>query len=130
MIKTTIYIPGILFISLFLSSCGGWKDNIKLSTKSVVFSGNGDSVLISTKGGGWWISSISVDDTNYAHFPGVDILADSYVIKEDCFVVERRQKYTLFIKLDENHLNVSRIVKVVLEDGDYHDGVTITQEPK
>jgi hypothetical protein len=71
-----------------------------------------------------------VDDKNYANFPGVDILSDSYVIKEDCFVVERREKYTLFIKLDENPLNVNRIVNVVLEAGDYHDGVRITQKPK
>jgi hypothetical protein len=37
---------------------------------------------------------------------------------------------TLFIKLYENPLNVNRIVNVVLEDGDYHDGVKITQKPK
>jgi hypothetical protein len=128
--KTTIYILSILLVNLCLLSCGLWKDNIKLSTKSAVFSGNGDSILITTKGGGWWISSISVDNKNYANFPGVDIISDNYVIKEDCFVVERRQKYTLFIKLDENPLIVNRIVKVVLEDGDYHDGVTITQKPK
>ena len=71
-----------------------------------------------------------MDDKNFAHFPGVDILADNYIIKEDCFVVARREKYTLFIKLDENPLNVNRIVDVVLEDGDYHDGVKITQKPK
>jgi hypothetical protein len=126
--KTTTYILSILFVNLCLSSC--WKDNIKLSTRSAVFSGNGDSILITTKGGSWWISSISVDDKNYAHFPGVDVLSDSYVIKEDCFVVERRKKYTLFIKIDENPLNVNRIVNVILEDGDYHDGVKITQKPK
>jgi hypothetical protein len=128
--KTTTYILSILFINLCLSSCGLWKDNIKLSTRSAVFNGNGDSILITTKGGGWWISSISVDDKNYAHFPGVDILSDNYVIKEDCFVFERREKYTLFIKLDENPLNVNRIVIVVLQAGDYHDGVKITQKPK
>jgi len=129
--RTITYILIIFFVNLCLSSCWGlWKDNIKLSTRSAVFSGNGDSILIATKGGGWWISSISVDDKNYANFPGVDILSDSYVIKEDCFVVERREKYTLFIKLDENPLNVNRIVNVVLEAGDYHDGVRITQKPK
>ena len=129
--RTITYILIIFFVNLCLSSCWGlWKDNIKLSTRSAVFNGNGDSILITTKGGGWWISSISVDGKNYANFPGVNILSDSYVIKEDCFVVERREKYTLFIKLDENPLNINRIVNVILEAGDYHDGVRITQKPK
>jgi hypothetical protein len=128
--RTTNYILCILFVNLCLSSCGLWKDNIKLSTKSAVFSGTGDSILIVTKGGGWWVSSISVDNKNYANFPDVDIHSDSYVIKEDCFVIERREKYTLFIKLDENPLDVNRIVIIVLEDGDFHAGVTITQKSK
>ena len=128
--KIPVYILSILIITICISSCGLWSDNIKLSIRSAVFSGNGDSILVTTKGGGWWISSISVDDKNYFDFPGIDILSDNYVIKDDCFVVERRERYNLFIKLDENPLNVNRIVSVVLEAGDYHDAVKITQKPK
>lgn len=125
--KATTYIISILIVILYLSSCGLWTDNIKLSTKSAEFSGNGDSKLITTKGSGWWISSISVAGTNYAHFTGIDILSDNYRIKEDCFVVERRNKDTLFIKLNENPLNVKRVINIVLQSGDYYAGVRITQ---
>ena len=128
--KSTTFILSILFANLCLSSCGLWKDNIKLSTRSSVFSGNGDSILITTKGGGWWLTGITVDTNRFYHFDGIDVLADSYTVKQDCFVFERRDKYTLFIKLDENPLNVNRIVNVVLQAGDYHDGVKITQKPK
>src|SRR5512135_2536312 len=118
--KLAPFITSLLFFVLCLSSCGHWHDNIKLSTKSAEFSANGDSLLITTKGGWWWVSDISVDGKHFYDFPGVDVFADSYVLKEDCFVVERREKYTLFIKLVENPLSVDRIVTVGLEAGDYH----------
>ena len=123
----------ILFLILFLSSCiikdGAWKDNIKLSAKTVEFQAKADSAIITTKGDWWWICDITVNDN---HFYGFDINPDSenYKIKQDCFIVERRDKHTLFIRLDENLLNVSRVVTVGLEAGDYFDRITIMQKAK
>jgi hypothetical protein len=128
--KITTFILSILFVNLFLSSCGGWRDNIKLSTKSAVFSGNGDSIIVTTKGGTWWLSEILVDGNHFFNFDGIDIHSDSYTIKQDCFIIERRDRYTLFIRLEENPLNDKKTVIVVLEAGDYFDRVTITQNPK
>jgi len=124
--KKVAIISFIISISTFIS-CGGWRDNIKLSVKDVVFKADGDSVLITTKGDWWWITEISVNDTNYFDFEGIDVLSDHYRITKDCFVVERRDKYTLFISMDANPLNIDRIVKVELEAGDYFDRVTIYQ---
>ncbi len=45
-------------------------------------------------------------------------------------IFERRDKHTLFIKVEENPLNAKRIITVGLEAGDYPDMVTITQKPK
>jgi len=110
---------------------GDWDDNIKLSTKAVVFSALSDSVKITTVGSWWWISDVSVNsDWFYGFNSDVNLEADSYIIKKDCFVVERRDKHTLFIKVEENPLNIQRIITVGLEAGDYFDRVTITQKPR
>jgi len=123
----------VSFITIY--SCsekkeGDWDDNIKLSTKAVEFSALVDSVTIKTGGSRWWISDISVNSNHFYNFNGISLESDSYVIKQDCFVVERRDKNTLFIKVDENPLKVQRIITVGLEAGDYFDRVTITQKPK
>ena len=132
--KLLIFSPLMLFIILLLSSCprpkGDWDDIIKLSTKSAEFSANGDSVLITTGGSWWWVSDVSVNDEWFYNFQGINLEADSYIIKENCFNVERRDKHTLFIKVYENPLSVKRIITVGLEAGDYFDRVTITQKPK
>ena len=126
----------LLFVSFItIYSCsekkeGDWDDNIKLSTKAVEFSALSDSVTIKTGGSGWWISDISVNSNYIYNFNGINIESDSYIIKQDCFWVERQDKNTLFIKVAENTLNVQRIITVGLQAGDYFDRVTITQKPR
>jgi hypothetical protein len=128
--KLPIILTWIILCILSLSSCGGWRDNIKLSRKSAEFSAAGDSIIITTKGDTWWLSSVSVDTANYYSFLGINVLSSSYTVKQDCFTIEKRDKTTLFIKLLENPLSVNRIVKVWLEAGDYFDSVKITQKAK
>jgi hypothetical protein len=127
----------LIVLTILISSCssndkpiGQWSDNIKLSVKDVVFKSTADSITIKTEGDWWWITDISVDNTNFSNFEGVNLLSDHYVIKQDCFVIERRDKNTLFIKLDKNTASVERVVFIGLEAGDYFDRVKITQAPK
>ena len=120
----------ILTIILSLLSCGGWRDNIELSTKSAEFSANGDSILITTKGDTWVLIDVIVDGKMYFNFDGIDVHAERYTVKLDYFIFERRELHAIFIKLDPNPLNLKRIVKLELQAGDYHDHVTITQNPK
>lgn len=123
----------IVLLNIFYSCSrmdGDWDDNIKLSIKNVEFSALGDSVIVTTEGSWWWINNISVND-KYFYVPNDSICElDSYLIKHDCFIVERRDKHTLFIKVDENPLNEKRIISVELEAGDYFDRVRITQNAK
>jgi len=122
----------ILSVLFHLTSCirydGHWDDNIKLSVRSAEFDARGDSVVITTKGSWWWISDVSVDNNNFYGFRGVNQQSDSYTIKQDCFVLERRDKNTLFITVEANPLNVQRIITVGFQAGDYFDRVTITQK--
>jgi hypothetical protein len=127
-----LLVSNIIFI---ISSCthnrkdGDWDDNIKLSVRTDEFTATPDSIIITTKGSWWWISDITVNDNHFYGF-GINPDSESYIIKKDCFLVERRDEHTLFIRLDENPLNVRRIVTIGLEAGDYFDRVTITQKAK
>ena len=123
----------VSFITIYSCSekeLGDWDDNIKLSTKAVEFSSLSDSVTIKTGGSGWWVSDVSVNSDWFYGFKDINLEADSYTIQQDCFVVERRDKNTLFIKVDENPLKIQRIITVGLQAGDYFDRVTITQKPR
>ncbi len=113
-----------------VSNLGDWDDCIKLSTKNVELSSGKDSVIIKTGGTGWWITHVCVNNNCFYNFENLSLTADKFLVELDCFVIERRDKNTLFIKLEENPLNVQRIVAIGLEAGDYFDGITITQKPK
>ena len=132
--KKIITLDLIIILIVAFYSCskpkGIWDDNIHLSTKNASFSASGDSVTIKTGGDWWWVSDVSVDSTWYYGFTGVDLQSDSYKIKQSCFDVERRDKNTLFIKVDANPNNVKRIITVGLQAGDYGDRVTVTQKSK
>jgi hypothetical protein len=127
----------ILFVSIFvIISCsdkedpiGQWDDNIKLSTKNVDFAVNTDSVTISTEGSWWWIDGISFEDSTYMYYlrEDINLESDSYLIKENDFVVERRDKNTLFVKIFENNTGKERTLTITLEAGDYFDRVYINQ---
>jgi hypothetical protein len=117
-----------LYYCINILEIGKWDDNIHLSAKEFTFNASGDSAIIKTGGTSWWLSGISVDTTYYYSFTDANMLADKYSIKKDCFLVERRDKNTLFVRVDANPLNVIRIIIVGFEAGDYFDRVTITQK--
>ncbi len=130
----------ILILSVFfMISCsdkedpiGKWDDNIKLSTKNVDFSSEIDSVTVTTEGDWWWIDGISFEDSTYSYYhrDDIDLESDSYIITEEEFIVERRDKNTLFIKINENNSGIERKMNISLEAGNYFDNVTIVQSAK
>lgn len=127
----------ILILSVFLiSSCsdkedpiGKWNDNIKLSTKNVEFAAKTDSITITTGGDWWWIDGVSLGDSTYIYYDREDINleSNSYIIKENYFIVERRDKNTLFVKLVENNSGNERLMTIFLQAGDYFDYIHIKQ---
>jgi hypothetical protein len=135
--KRIFYVICSVIVFTFLTSCndkkeivGKWDDIIKLSSKYAEFNVKTDSVIIKTEGDWWWVEGISVNDSNYYYHKDIDLESDFYSIKEDCFVVERQDKNTLFIKLNENLTGEDRFMRLVLEAGDYFDYVTIKQAAK
>ncbi len=124
------------FVVFVLASCilveeplGKWSDNIHLSQKSADFNAEGDSIVITTGGDWWWVVGITINDSSYYDFmQEIDVTTEQYTIQEDCFVVERRNKNTLFIKMDANPERKIRVMKVELEAGDYFTRVFINQK--
>ena len=127
----------IVFLScVLISSCsdkediiGKWDDNIKLSAKTVEFEAKADSVIITTEGDWWMIGDISLNNNPYTFNLDENISPYShpYAIIGDDFVVEKRDKTTLFIRLDENETGEERILGISLLAGDYGDHVVIKQ---
>jgi len=123
----------LLFASIILmTSCnepiGKWNDIIKLSAKNIEFEAKADSVIITTEGDWWWITKISLADSIYKE--SINTAADFYIITENSFVIERRDKNTLSIKLNENTTGKKRTMVIGLEAGDYFDSITINQSEK
>ena len=125
--------PVFVFI-VSLCSCADthsmlWGDNIQLSAKTAVLSANSDSVTFTTGGESWWLTSVSVDNVYFRLPQDVNPDAASYTFKQDCFVVERRNKQVLFIKVEKNLTKSARSIVVMLQAGDYFDSVVVTQKP-
>jgi hypothetical protein len=108
---------------------GKWDDNIKLSQKEAEFEYTTDSVTITTEGTGWWLSNVSFNDSVYVYNPdSINIFASSFSIKDDCFVIEKRNNTTLFIRLNENNSDEERVLGITLQSGNYFDYVTVRQK--
>ncbi len=131
--KRTFHFSWLIIFSVILFSCskeqpiGKWDDNIKLSVKDVKFSSGADSVTITTEGEWWWITHVRVNNEIFYVPDSINTESDHYIFSENCYIVERRDKHTLFIKADTNTTGRQRIIKVELEAGDYFDRVYVTQ---
>lgn len=137
--KQILKLTTLLALIFLLGSCsdeekldGYSDDNIKLSTKLVSFDKNENTAIITTKGDGWWINGVSVNGKNYSRLKDytIDVTSDSYVVKDDCFIVEKKNKTTLNIKVDENDTGAEREIVVYLQAGNYYDHIAVTQKAK
>lgn len=111
---------------------GIWDDNIELSTKKVELVSDVDSVTISTGGSWWWIDAITFENNTYSYYGNetVDLEANSYTIDEIDFVVEKRNKNALFVKVKKNTTGKERELSITFQSGNYFDYVTIVQAAK
>ncbi|MCW3807264.1 hypothetical protein [Plebeiibacterium marinum] len=124
----------IILFMVIMFSCsdkeeliGKWDDNIKLSTKAVGFDAGKDSVVITTKGEGWWINSVNEGDSCYMGAIDQHLIDGTYTITKDFFTIERRTSKSLFVKFDQNNSGYQRGISITLQSGNYFDYVDITQ---
>ena len=125
----------LVVIVVAFSSCsddesdGAWDDNIQLSVKSVSFTSAADSVIITTKGDWWWVTDVTVGEDVFYMPDGVDVESTDYAIRQNSFVVERRGKNALFVKVDALVSSQPRLITIGLEAADYFDRISISQSP-
>lgn len=133
--KNVFYLSALTLLFLSCSNNenpkdGLWEDNIKLSQKIANFTAAPDSVTIKTEGDWWWVCYVSLNGLEIDCLKDVNLESEHYVIEQDGFYIERVDKNTLLIKLDENTTSEERVLIVGLEAGDYFDGVRVTQAAK
>lgn len=126
------------FAALLIFSCGDNTNNddvIGLSTKSTSFGSDAQSITITTEGDKWWIRSailITGKDTSAFDFENsnINVLSDSYKLKTDDYLIDKKNPTTLSISMEENPSSLNRILNIGLFQENYVDNVTITQSGK
>ena len=127
--KNIFYISSVILF-FFTISCGKqigkWDDNIKLSQKTAILNSSKNSITITTKSTGWWLNSITYNNT-IVDVRNIKEAAMNFVVNHADFQVERKDGNKIIITMNENTTNVDRLLSVGLQNGNYFDGLTITQ---
>ena len=129
--KYLVLLISLLFISTACSEkndspVGFSEDIIKLSQKEASFSSSGDSIVITTEGETWWVENISLDGTSF-DLQEVNTLNGNFEISAEDFVILRKNATEIHISMAANSTQTDRVLIISLEDGNYFDGITITQ---
>ena len=127
--KNIFYISSVILF-FFTISCGKqigkWDDNIKLSQKTAILNSSKNSITITTKSTGWWLNSITYNNT-IVDVRNIKEAAMNFVVNHADFQVERKDGNKIIITMNENTTNVDRLLSLGLQNGNYFDGLTITQ---
>jgi len=128
--KKLLFCLFIFLTGFFVKSCdrndGDWDDNIKLSKKIVNFDSNPNSITITTQTKNWWIDAISLNG-NDVNLTVTNTTQQNFVIDNSEFKVERKDGNKIIINMTENNTNFERTIKIGLQNGNYFDGIKITQ---
>lgn len=132
-IRNLLTLSLVFFFAVTLGSCvshnkdGQWDDSIKLSSRRAEFSSDQGSTIINTEYTWWRIEDIKIGNT---HFRQTNRFGEEYVlIDADWLTVERTDGNTLKLSVSENTSGSKRTATIVLQAGDYSDGITVNQSP-
>ncbi|KQN35207.1 hypothetical protein ASE92_11340 [Pedobacter sp. Leaf41] len=129
-------IPYCILISvmiLLLISCkkdqpiGKWKDNIKLSQKAATLNANLNSMTINTESTSWWLNNIMLNKVD-VDLSTVKKTDKNFVVNHTDFRVERINGNTIVITMNRNITGFDRLLTIGLQNGNYFDGIAITQQ--
>lgn len=109
---------------------GLWDDNIKLSQKRVEFSHLGDSISIEAEGAGWWINSVSFNDSVYLPPTPFNSPFESYAITSSSFKVEHLDEHHIIIKMKANESTQQQELEIVVQGGNYFDYIHVSLSAK
>lgn len=132
--KSTMIIGVFVTLCLGLISCDsqeepvGFSDDvIQLSERALLVTVESNSSIVTTKGTGWWIEGIYLNDDWSYDLSTIDTTKDNFVIEHDPFTIARKNTTELHISMSQNDTGSQRVLFIGLQDGNYSDGITITQ---
>jgi hypothetical protein len=105
---------------------GTSDDQIKLSKKEATFSAEPNTITITTGESGWRVNGFALDKVK-VDTGTVNLLAESFVFKNDDFEVEKKNKNTLAITMHKNTTAKDRLLTIGLQAGNYVEDISITQ---
>jgi hypothetical protein len=105
---------------------GTSDDQIKLSKKEATFSAEPNTITITTGESGWRVNGFALDKVK-VDTGTVNLLAESFVFKNDDFEVEKKNKNTLVITMHKNTTAKDRLLTIGLQAGNYVEDISITQ---
>ena len=127
-ISLLVYVFSIItFISCSNNQDGKWDDNIKLSTKKVTFNSNENTAIVTTGRTNWWLEGITLNGT-YLDLQQIDGTSQNFIVTHSDFTIERINGNAIKITMNENTTNAERILIISLQNGNYFDGIKVTQE--
>ena len=106
---------------------GNWKDNIKLSQKAVTLNANLNSITINTESTSWWLNNIMLNKVD-VDLSAVKKTDKNFVVNHADFKVERINGNTIVITMNRNTTGFDRLLTIGLQNGNYFDGIAITQQ--
>jgi len=130
--KKIVFCLSLTVALFFTISCnkgreiGKWDDNIKLSQKTASFNANSNSIVITTETTNWWLNGISLNKT-YVDLKNIEKTGQNFVVVQPDFKVERKDGSKIMITMNQNTTNSDRLLGIDLQDGNYFDGIQITQ---
>ncbi|WP_316847495.1 hypothetical protein [Pedobacter psychrodurus] len=130
--KKSVFYLSCVVVFFLITSCkknpeiGKWSDNIKLSQKKVNFNANVNSIVVTTESTGWWLGGISYNKAN-VDLTNINKTDQGFVVTHADFRVERKDGNKILITMNQNTTHADRLLTIGLQNGDYFDGVEITQ---
>ena len=106
---------------------GNWKDNIKLSQKAVTLNANLNSITINTESTSWWLNNIMLNKVD-VDLSTVKKTDKNFVVNNADVKVERINGNTIVITMNRNTTGFDRLLTIGLQNGNYFDGIEITQQ--
>lgn len=117
----------ITFLSCSNQEDGKWDDNIKLSTKNVSFNSNENTVIVTTGRSNWWLVGIGLNGT-LLDLQEIDGISQNFIVAHSDFTVERIDGNVIKITMNANTTTTERILDISLQNGNYFDGIKVTQK--
>ncbi len=106
---------------------GKWDDNIKLSTKTITMPASKSSFTVNTQSTNYWVDAISFNG-EVADLSQIDQYSKNWNFESTEYEIERKEDgKKIAITMNANTSGADRVLIISLQNGNYFDGIRVTQ---